>query len=74
MGGGILSKRGNFSSNRGQLRPDTNFTFGGIGLPEKEAQGICSDCGAEGTIFPETGRCKKCEIDEIARYLASQRL
>ena len=68
-----MSKRGNFGSNRGKLTPDMNFSFGGIGLPEKEAPGTCSVCGAEGTIFPETGHCKKCEIDEIARYLASQR-
>ena len=68
-----MTKRGNFSSNRGKLTPDTNFSFGGIGLPEKEAQGVCSVCGTEGTIFPETGHCKKCELDEIARYLASHR-
>jgi hypothetical protein len=68
-----MSKRGNFGSNRGRLTPDTTFHVGGIGLPEKEAEGVCSVCGTEGTIFPETGRCKKCEIDEIARYLASQR-
>jgi len=67
-----MSKRGNFSSNRGRLTPDTKFNVGGIGLPEKEAPGTCSECGKEGTIFPETGRCKECEIREIARYLASQ--
>jgi hypothetical protein len=67
-----MSKRGNFSSNRGRLKPDTNFNVGGIGLPEKEAKGTCSECGEETTIFPETGRCKECEIREIAKYLASQ--
>jgi hypothetical protein len=68
-----MSKRGNFGSNRGHLRPDTNFTFGGLSLPEKEAPGTCSECGEEKIIFPDTGRCKDCEIREIAKYLASQR-
>jgi hypothetical protein len=64
-----MSKRGNFQSNHGRLTPDTKFTFRGIGLPEKEAEGVCSACAISGTIFPETGRCKKCEIAEIARIL-----
>ena len=65
-----MSKRGNFSSNRGHMKPDFALQVGGLSLPEKEAEGTCSECGKETTVFPETGRCKQCEIREIAKYLA----
>lgn len=68
-----MAKRGNYSSNRGNLAADFRMEFGGLSLPVLEAEGQCEVCGEEKTIFPETGRCKDCEIREIAKYLASQK-
>ena len=55
-----MSKRGNFRSNRGRLTPDTNFTFGGIGLPERGSTRHVLGVRRRGhDLPPETGRCKK---------------
>lgn len=44
----------------------------GMTLPDKQAEGQCDNCGKETLIFPETGRCEECEIDDIRLYLSSQ--
>jgi len=46
--------------------------FAGLSLPVEESTGQCSECGKDGTIFTETGRCKECEIREIAKCLAAE--
>lgn len=65
-----MSKRGNFQTNRGSLTPDFRLDGGGgLTLPADESLGICTDCSAKGAIFTETGRCKDCEIKQIAKSL-----